>query len=343
MIMIKLSFLISLYNGALYLEKCLDSLLHQNISYDLYDIICVDDCSSDNTCEIIEKYQSIYPNVILIKNETNNRLASNVNKLVELTSAPYFWLVDQDDYIEPTCLQKIFDALDTEAPDVLLFNYRLVKSDESIIDNISLFRDTTKENGIEFVKTEFADRDYCQYIMGYKWRAIFRTDMWKKCDIRCVAGMNYDDTVIVPKAILLANKIVSMGDIFYNYRQNTNSMTYSSSFVKKGNYIFEFAFLVGNEIETFYNQLQTIDIELSELLYKHLQKRYNNFVIDLIRTSRQQKRVFYQILRENALLVNKKKHWLNWSAKLLVSRSGYVLSIVGEWIYKLKKMMEHKI
>ena len=76
---------------------------------------------------------------------------------------------------------------------------------------------------------------------------------------------------------------------------------------------------------------------------KFEQWRYNNFVLDLIRTSRQQKRVFYQILRENALLVNKKKHWLNWIAKLLVSRFGYVLSILGEWIYKLKKMMTHRI
>lgn len=327
----------------MYLEKCLDSLLHQNISYDLYNIICVDDCSSDNTCEIIEKYQSIYPNVILIKNETNNRLASNVNKLVELANAPYFWLVDQDDYIEPNCLQKIFDVLGAESPDVLLFNYRLIKSDESIINNISLFRDATNENGVEFVKTEFSDKDYCQYIMGYKWRAIFRTDTWKDRDIRCVSGMNYDDTVIVPKAILLANKIVSMSDIFYNYRQNTNSMTYSSSFSKKGNYIFEFAFLVGDEIETFYHQLCNIDKCLSENLFRHLQRRYNNFVLDLIRTPRQQKKIFYQTLKKYTVLVNNKKHWLNWSAKLLVSRLGYVLSIAGEWLYKLKKMTTNKV
>ena len=341
--MIKLSFLISLYNGELYLERCLDSLLCQDVSHDLYDIICIDDCSSDRTCEIISKYQTSYSNIRLVKNERNCRLASNVNKLVALTGAPYFWFIDQDDYIKPNCLQKIFNLLETKKPDVLLFNYSLVSSEEAKIKDVTFFKNSDADSGVEFVKSTFHHQNFCQYIRGYKWRVVFCKEMWIANDIRCIDGMNYDDTIIVPKSIIFAQKIVAIDDVLYYYRQNTTSMTYTTAFVKKGDYIFEFAFLVGDETEKFYKLLQTIDIELSEVLYKHLQWRYNNFVLDLIRTSRQQKRVFYQILRENALLVNKKKHWLNWSAKLLVSRSGYILSIVGEWIYKLKKMMERKI
>lgn len=335
--MLKLSFLISLYNGEKYLERCLDSILQQDVSFEVYEIVCVDDCSSDGTIKIIKKYQEKYPNIRLYNNEKNCRLAANVNKLMDLALAPYLWYIDQDDYIETNCLDRILSLLEPNKLDTLLFNYRLVDEQENLIKDTKVFSDSDIYSGIEFVNSQFSDRDYCYYILGYKWRAIYKKSFWEKNDIRSVNGMNYDDTIIVPKSIILSRRIMSISDVLYNYRQNSTSMTSVKSFVKKGNYIYEFAFMVGDETEQFYKQLCAIESNLAYNLANNLKWRYNNFILDLVRTSTQQKRVFYKLLRDNKSFVDTKKSWLNWKSRFLISPLGYPLTLLLGLLYKIKK------
>lgn len=336
--MLKFSFLVALYNGEQYLSKMLDSLLNQNISYDEYEIICLDDCSPDGSAKIVKEYQRRYPNILLYKNERNCKIATNVNKLVSLSRGKYFWTIGQDDYIENNCLKQLWERLISEDLDVLVFNYRRVNGKGHLIENIHEVNDTNKMNGVDWIRNQYANRDYCCYILGYEWRAIYKTEYWRTKDIKCVDGLSWEDTVIMMKAIVFSKAVASSSAIFYNYRRNDGSISFCENHIKRGDYIYEFSFPVGNEVEQFYNQLKVIAPDLAENMLRQLKWRYNCFAFDLIRTSREQRLIFYEICKLNNKLVQQKWHWLKYQSKILLYPIiGYNVANMCNVIYKIKK------
>lgn len=337
--MIKFSFLVPIYNGEKFLDRLFTSLLSQDIPQSEYEIVCVDDCSQDHSIELIEQYCSRNPNIRLLRNDVNRKLAYNVNLLSASAKGKYMWFLGQDDYVEPNCLGKLYKRLNEDSLDVLVFNYRHVREDESVLNECKVVSMSETLIGLEWIKNQFADRDYCQYILGYTWRAIFRTELWRKNNIRCMDGMMYEDTTNLLKSIVYANAVASIPDMLYYYRINSSSITYRKDFVKRGDLIYEFAFMVGQEVETFYNELKNIDVDLSKNLYAHLQQRYNNFLFDLIRTPNEHKRIFYQCVNSNYDFVRSKWHYLNWKSKLLINRIlGYPIACMSYYVYKTYKM-----
>ena len=337
--MIKFSFLVSIYNGEKYLSKLFDSLLEQDISYDQYEIVCVDDCSQDNSIHIVEKYQNKFANIKLFKNSQNQRVATNLNNLIAQCRGIYFWPVGQDDYIAPNCLGKLWNNLYSNSLDVILFNYRRVTEKEEVIDEPHVFDEHAMMSGVNLLKKQFANTNYCHYILGYEWRAVYNTQFWCEKQIACVNGMNYEDTIIMLKAIVMSNRVAAIPDILYNYRLNDGSITFNANHIKKGEYIYEFAFDVGQEEESFYPDLLKIDVGLADQFKQEIERRYNNFAFDLIRTSIEQKRIFYKFVKENRQLILNKKSWLNYKSKILLSPMGFPLSVLLKKIYRTKKLL----
>lgn len=338
-VMLKFSLLVSVYNGAFFLERLFNSLLNQDIPLQDYEIVFVDDFSSDNSVEIIREYQKRFHNIRLFLNEKNKRIATNVNKLVSVACGKYFWLIGQDDYIEENCLGLLWHKLEEEQLDVLLFNYRKVDMHGKNLADFKVFERCNSMSGSSFLSIQFKDRDCCQYVLGYEWRAVYKTDFWKKQEIRCVDGMNYEDTIIMLKAIVYSQSVAAIDDFLYNYRINEKSISYCADFKKRGDLIYEFAFLVGDEVERFYYQLLEINTSLAADLRKHLIKRYNGFQIDLIRTKKEYKKDFYSRVTENFEFVNSKRRWLNLNSKLLLSPLvGFYIACILGWIYRIKKV-----
>ena len=336
--MLKFSFLVPIYNGERFLDRLFTSLLSQDIPHTEYEIVCVDDCSQDHSVDLIEQYCKKYPNIRLLRNDINRKIAYNANLLAASAKGEYMWFLGQDDYVETNCLGKLYKRLNEDSLDVLVFNYRHVLEDESLFRECKVVSASETLTGVEWIKKQFADKDYCQYILGYTWRAILRTELWKKNNIRCVDGMMYEDTINLLKSIVYAKAVASIPDMLYNYRINYSSITYRKDFVKRGDLIYEFAFGVGQEVETFYNELKNIDVDLSKNLYAHLQQRYNNFPFDLIRTPNEHKKAFYQCVKLNNDFVRSKWHYLNWKSKVLLNRLlGYPTACLGYYVYKTYK------
>jgi len=339
--MIRFSFLIAIYNGESYLARCLDSLLEQDIPLNEYEIICLDDCSPDNSSDVVRAYQQEYPNIRLYKNDHNCKIATNINRLIDWAQGKYFWTIGQDDIIETNCLGKIWNRLEEGPLDVLLFNYRRVNQNEQVITEFQVVEDTPKMPGVEWVRNQFSERgqDYCNYLLGYEWRAVYGTEYWRSHNIRCVDGLSWEDTVIMLKAISYSDAVSSISDILYNYRVNEGSISYCNNHNKRGDYVFEFSFQVGDEVEQFYNELIILAPDLSVNMLGQIQWRYNCFAFDLIRTSKGQKRNFYERYFQNRTLVKKKWHWLNWKSKLMLSPIGHPVSRICEGVYRIKKQV----
>ncbi|MCQ2336024.1 MAG: glycosyltransferase [Paludibacteraceae bacterium] len=340
--MLKFSFLIALYNGEQYLTKLLDSLLVQDIPYDEYEIICLDDCSPDNSSDVVRTYQKKYLNIRLYKNETNCKIATNVNKLIDWANGKYFWTLGQDDYIEPNCLNRVWRKLESDNLDVLVFNYRRVNQFCKTLEEIHEVENTKVMLGTRWIEHQYTEknRDYCYYILGYEWRAIFRTKHWKQNNIRCVDGLSWEDTVIMMKAIVYAKNVASIDDILYNYRKHVASISSNSNHIKRGDYIFEFSFQVGDEVERFYYELIELAPDLATNMYKQIIWRYNYFAFDLVCTTQEQKKKFYERYSQYKELVKQKRNWLNWRSKiLLIPYVGYYVACLCEIIYRTKKLI----
>lgn len=88
--MLKFSFLVPIYNGEKYIERLFTSLLNQDIPLSEYEILCVDDCSTDSSVKNIRQYQEKFSNIRLFRNKHNCRVATNVNNLISKANGKYF-------------------------------------------------------------------------------------------------------------------------------------------------------------------------------------------------------------------------------------------------------------
>ena len=139
---IKISFIIPIFNGELYLSKCIDSLLKQNISIDEYEIICIDDCSIDNSVNIILNYKEKFSNIILVELPVNSKTGTVCNIGLEYAKGKYIWIVGQDDWVKPNCLNRLIQECDNKELDVLAFNYRRMDETENELHSATVFHNS---------------------------------------------------------------------------------------------------------------------------------------------------------------------------------------------------------
>ena len=117
--MCRFSILIPSYNNSEYIDRCLDSVLSQ--SFDDYEIICIDDCSTDDSYEKLLKICNKDSRVYVAKNNENLGVANVRNRMIQQAVGDYIWFVDSDDYIKEDSLEVIDSLLSKYNPDVLLF------------------------------------------------------------------------------------------------------------------------------------------------------------------------------------------------------------------------------
>ncbi len=129
-IMKKVSICVPTYNGERYLEETLNSVLNQ--TYDDFEVIIVDDQSSDNTCNIAEHFANIDPRIYIHRNENNLGLVGNWNRCIELAQGEWIKFVFQDDIIRNDCLEIMMSGANPNQP--LIFCRREFFFDASISD-----------------------------------------------------------------------------------------------------------------------------------------------------------------------------------------------------------------
>lgn len=102
----KLSVVIPVYNAEKYIRQCLDSILtKQKIAL---EVICVDDCSTDGTPDILKEYEDKYENVKVIRNETNLYAGTCRNKGLMAAKGQYVHFLDSDDYVVDNVYEKLY-------------------------------------------------------------------------------------------------------------------------------------------------------------------------------------------------------------------------------------------
>ena len=218
----KFSVIIPVYNTEKYLERCLESVLNQNFKN--YEIIIINDGSTDGSKKIIEKYLKKHKNIIYIENKSNKGLSNARNNGVLESNGEYLLFLDSDDYYNEGFLKKLNVNIKDNV-DVIKYKIRDVFEDKKIIeygdplftvtDGVSAFKYLSKSHYIEVACT------YC-----------YKKSFWKKNQFKFAENTFHEDFGLIPLVILKAKSIKCLDYIGYNYFQRAGSIMNSDDYEK---------------------------------------------------------------------------------------------------------------
>ncbi len=107
----EISVIMSVYNGEDYLAEAIDSVVNQ--TFKDWELIIINDCSTDGTAEILDKYKALDERIIISPNEVNLKLPSSLNKAIDLARGKYIARMDADDICLPDRLKKQYEFMES--------------------------------------------------------------------------------------------------------------------------------------------------------------------------------------------------------------------------------------
>lgn len=138
----KISFTVICYNREKYIHECMDSILSQDIEK---EIICIDDCSTDNTYGILSDYQNKYPEVKVFRNDMNKGTVITRNEGMRRCTGEYMIFIDADDKVIGS-YSELYGIAKTAKADILEFSaetdsenknlYNMQRNDETLKGNL---------------------------------------------------------------------------------------------------------------------------------------------------------------------------------------------------------------
>ena len=126
----KISVIAIFYNSEKYMYKCIDSILSQK-GVDL-ELIAVDDCSKDNTYEILQKYKQTDDRVVIIKHDENKGISCARNSGIIAMTGDCFYLIDGDDHLPQDALLTLSQHY-THDTDWVQGGYNIVNEQGDIV------------------------------------------------------------------------------------------------------------------------------------------------------------------------------------------------------------------
>ena len=224
--MIKISIIVPVYNVEKYISRCLNSLINQTL--DDIEIICVNDCSVDNSFQIVKEYAARDSRFVLIEHETNQGLGSARNSGIGIASGEYIIFIDSDDYIDTDYCEKLYNTAKKYDADIVVTN--LLKHKKRY-NRYNVFFKSIKE-AIDLSDKINICKDNKQRFFNAT-NKIFRNDFLKYNKILFQVGCYFEDVMFTVKSIFLANKIVSCPEVAYHYMENPSSIVKSKNSVEK--------------------------------------------------------------------------------------------------------------
>ena len=215
----RLSIIIPFYNVEQYIAQCLESVYEQDFPEEEYEVICVDDCSPDNSLSIVERYAKEHSNLVIVRNKINRKLGGARNAGMEVAKGSYIWFIDSDDFIEKDCLSKLLNIAEKNDLDVLHFNY-------SNFPNDCLPNRRPQETDIMTgVDTFFSQEFIWFHDLVTAWRKLYKRQFLIEYEIQFAEHIMFEDNDYAIEVFANARKTKHISDVVYRYRENQQSIT----------------------------------------------------------------------------------------------------------------------
>lgn len=227
------SVILPMYNSQRYIESCVRSVLNQ--TFREFELICVDDCSTDDTLKIVTELAKKDQRIRAVKLPKNSGGASEPrNTGIRLSRGKYISFIDSDDMYTPTALQELVTEAEKFQADVV-HTEQVYFPENQVIDVTPQTKFTTfsKEKG-GFCKEAFLETDnlaqrvqmfYQGRFFGWVHNKMYRRDFIVEKNIKFDNLLTSEDIIFYFKVMCTAPRVVRVPNIIYIYRHNPNSIT----------------------------------------------------------------------------------------------------------------------
>lgn len=223
----KFSILIPVYNVGQYLEECLQTVFHQ--TYDNYEVIIVDDGSTDRSGIICDQFMQKYPQKCRVIHKKNQGLLAARREGIAAATGEFCIFVDSDDYVELNLLETIYHYLKRdEQIDVLLYSFQYVRNGKIAERYHVVWEDGSKWDGES--KKEVYEKLACTSHITSIWTKAIRTSILKEdsTNYEKYYGKDMSEDILQSiYPITAARKIMYTDKVLYNYRINEKSISRS--------------------------------------------------------------------------------------------------------------------
>ena len=218
--MIRLSIIIPFYNVEQYIAQCLDSVYRQDIPEEEYEVICVDDCSPDNSIAIVEEYAKKHDNLVIVRNQYNRKLGGARNAGMEVAKGEYIWFIDSDDFIEANCFKKLLSIAQNEGLDMLHFNYVDYPNDATP------YRRPIDTDVMTGTDMWFDSNFIWSHDLVTAWRKLYKRQFLIDNNIQFAEHMMFEDNDYAILTFANALRVKHVAFDAYHYRYNPQSITH---------------------------------------------------------------------------------------------------------------------
>lgn len=212
--MTKVSVVVPVYNIEDCIDKCLNSLVNQD--FDDYEIVVVNDGSTDNSQSVVDEYVKKYPSKVKAYKKKNGGLSDARNYGLSKSCGEYISFVDGDDYVSDKMLNVMYTKA-LEGYDIVVCNFSKVWED----------------NKEQFFYNPVIS-DYREFMIGFPmaWNKLYKKSLFDN-EFKFKKGILYEDLEFIPSLVLKTHKIGFVEDSLYFYFQRDSSIMNKSEYDDK--------------------------------------------------------------------------------------------------------------
>ena len=237
----KFSILVPVYNVEKYLEQCVESLLNQTYKGE-YEIILVDDGSTDSSGKICDKYSENHPDKIKVIHKTNGGHTSARLEAIKNAEGEYCLFCDSDDFVENTLLETVNNVLnDNPDTDMVIYSFWYYENSKKRARNQTISNDAKIYNSDS--KQELYELLIKTPLLNSLWTKAIKAEIIKNSNIdysQIFDKVLAEDAFMISHFLTDSKKIVSINKPLYNYRiiPESISRSYKPETIAKKNTLY---------------------------------------------------------------------------------------------------------
>ena len=223
----KISIILPLYNSEQYLERCINSIINQ--TYENFELILIDDGSTDKTLEKIKEYEKKDSRIVIITKK-NSGVSDSRNIGILNSSGKYITFVDSDDWLEKDAIENLYNCIiETKYPIVrgkYVIEYK-AKS-KSIVEKFAYNEDIANTNISRLIDNVISGEMNC-----YMWLLLIDSKVIKNKIYFNNRLAMMEDTIFYLDLLLENNDIYFLNKTIYHYYVNPESASRNSDYTKR--------------------------------------------------------------------------------------------------------------
>lgn len=301
----KISVIVPVYKTENYLKKCLDSIINQ--IYNNFEVIIVNDGSTDNSELIVSEYLKEYPDKIKYYKKENGGLSDARNYGVERATGDYICFVDSDDYIDINLFENLKIEMDKQTQ---LIKYKIIKVD-------SKYNEIERVNGPVF--SNITGLQAFEYLMGkdvlleVACLYLYKRDFYIENNFQFSKGLYHEDFGLLPLIITKAITVSSIDYYGYYYYMSDDSITRNVDYKKTRKRIWDM-------LEHYDNMLKLIDNDesLNNKAILNIKLYYtNSIILKLKELNKEDRKKYIYEIKQRKMIKNIKPRNLKQLLKRL--------------------------